>query len=86
MNIQNSQIQLKISLSGQLNDRLESKAARLGVPVTQYVKHLILKEVELEDYPTYQASEQVERNTQQALKQMDKAIDASAFFKTLNEG
>ena len=48
MNIQTSQIQLKISLSEQLNDCLESKAARLGVPVTQFVKHLILKEVENE--------------------------------------
>jgi predicted DNA-binding protein len=86
MNIQNPQIQLKISLSEQLNHRLESKAARLGVPVTQLVKHLILKEVEIEDYPVYQASERVEKNSQDALKQIDKAVDASAFFKTLNEG
>ncbi len=86
MNIQSSQIQLKISLSEQLNDRLESKAARLGVPVTQFVKHLILKEVEKEDYPSFQASEQVEKNTQEALKQIDKAVDASDFFQTLNEG
>lgn len=86
MNIQSSQIQLKISLSEQLNDRLESKAARLGVPVTQFVKHLILKEVEFEDYPVYQASEQVEKNTQGALKQINKAVDASDFFQKLNEG
>lgn len=86
MNIQSSQIQLKISLSEQLNDRLESKAARLGVPVTQFVKHLILKEVENEDYPSFQASEQVEKNTQEALKQIKKAVDASVFFQTLNEG
>lgn len=58
MSAQSSQIQLKISLSEQLNDLLESKAARLGVPVTQLVKHLILKEVKNEDYPLFQASEQ----------------------------
>ncbi len=86
MNIQGAQIQLKISLSEQLNNRLESKAARLGVPVTQFVKHLILKEVEVEDYPVFRASEQVEKNTQRALQQIDKAEDASDFFKTLNEG
>ena len=86
MNVQSSQIQLKISLSEQLNDLLESKAARLGVPVTQLVKHLILKEVENEDYPMFQASEQVEKNTQEALRQISKAVDASDFFKTLNEG
>ena len=86
MNTQSSQIQLKISLSEQLNDCLESKAARLGVPVTQFVKHLILREVEHEDYPIFQASEQVEKTTQDALKQIDKAVDASDFFQTLNEG
>lgn len=86
MNILSSQIQLKISLSEQLNDLLESKAAKLGVPVTQFVKHLILKEVENENYPSFQASEQVEKNTKDALKQIEKAVDASTFFKTLNEG
>lgn len=86
MSIQSSQIQLKISLSEQLNDLLESKAARLGVPVTQLVKHLILKEVENEEYPTFVASEQLERNTKKALEEYNKAVDASDFFQTLNEG
>lgn len=86
MNIPSSQIQLKISLSEQLNELLQSKASRLGVPLTQYVKHLLMKEVEDEKYPTFQASEQVEKNTQEALKQIDRAVDASVFFQTLNEG
>lgn len=85
MHIQSSQIQLKLSLSEKLSDLLESKAARLGVPVTQFVKHLILKEVENEEYPVFQASEQVENNTKQALNQIDKAVDASDFFKTLSK-
>lgn len=88
MNIQYSQIQLKISLSEQLNDRLESKAARLGVPVTQFVKHLILKEVEDEEYPTFEMSERTERRARQALKDYDegKAVmvdDLDKFFKEL---
>lgn len=83
--MQSPQIQLKISLSEQLNDLLESKAARLGVPVTQLVKHLILKEVENEEYPTFAASEQLERNTKKALEEYNKAVDASDFFQTLNE-
>lgn len=86
MNVQGIQVQLKVSLSEQLNDLLESKAARLGIPVTQFVKHLILKEVENEEYPIFQASEQVENNTQEALNQINKAVNASDFFKTLNEG
>jgi antitoxin component of RelBE/YafQ-DinJ toxin-antitoxin module len=85
MNIQSSQIQLKISLSEQLNDLLESKASNLGVPVTQLVKHLILKEVENEQYPTFVASESVERNTKKALEEYEKAVFTSDFFKTLNE-
>ncbi len=85
MSTQSTQIELKISLSEQLNSRLESKAANLGVPVTQLVKHLILKEVENEDYPVFRASEQVEKNSQEALKQINKAVDVTDFFKTLNE-
>lgn len=81
-----SQVQLKISLSEQLNDLLQSKAARFGVPITQFVKHLIIKEVEDEQYPTYQASDQLEKTTQEALEQIDKAVDASDFLQKLNEG
>jgi len=85
MNIQSPQIQLKISLSRQLNNLLESKASKLGVPVTQFVKYLILKEVDNEEYPIFLASQSVEKNTKQALKDYSKAVDASDFFKDLNE-
>lgn len=63
-----SQIQLKVSLSQQLNDLLISKAARFGVPVTQFVKYLILKEVEEETYPTFQMSDQTEQNLKKAME------------------
>ena len=81
-----SQVQLKISLSEQLSNLLQSKAARFGVPVTQFVKHLIIKEVEDEQYPTFQASEQLEKATREALEQIDKSVNASNFFQKLNEG
>lgn len=81
------QIQLKISLSDQLNDLLQSKAARLGIPVTQFVKHLIIKEVETEEYPVFKASERTEKRAQEAIRQIDRAVDAKDFFKQLhNEG
>ncbi len=80
-----AQIQLKISLSQQLSELLASKAARVGVPVTQLVKHLIIKEVEDLDYPIFQMSKNSEKKTQQAMEQIDKAVDASDFFKQLNE-
>ncbi len=80
------QIQLKISLSEKLSNLLASKAASLGVPVTQYVKHLIIKEVEEEEYPVYQASEWLEKETEKALKNIDKSVvvdDIDEFFKNL---
>ena len=81
-----SQVQLKVSLSEQLMDLLQSKAARLGVPVTQFVKHLIIKEVEEEDFPTFEASDWLEEKTKEALKERSKAIkvkDVHQFFKNL---
>lgn len=80
-----SQIQLKVSLSEQLSELLQSKAARLGVPVTQFVKHLIIKEVENE-IPTLAASDWLEDKTKKALDEMDKAVEVKnihQFFKNL---
>ncbi|MBI2338613.1 hypothetical protein HYU95_05535 [Candidatus Daviesbacteria bacterium] len=86
MNIATSQIQLKISLSEQLSDLLQSKAARLGVPVTQFVKHLIMKEVENEAVPVFEASDWLEHKTGKALKEIKKAVevkDVHQFFQNL---
>ncbi len=81
-----TQIQLKISLSQQLNQLLASKAARVGVPVTQLVKHLIIKEVEDVEYPTFHMSQSSENRTREAMQQIDKAVNASDFFRQLHEG
>lgn len=86
MSVQTTQIQLKVSLSEQLNDLLQSKAARLGLPATQFVKHLIIKEVEDEQYPVFEASEWTEKKTEKALKEAKKAVeidDIRGFFKNL---
>ena len=80
------QIQLKISLSDQLNDLLQSKAARLGITVTQFVKHLIIKDVETEEYPIFRMSERTEKKAEEAMEQIDKAVDVkdvAEFFKNL---
>lgn len=81
-----SQIQLKISLSGRLGDLLRSKAARFGVPVTQFVKHLIMKEVEDEVIPTFEASQWLEKKTKKAMKEFKKGVevkDIQQYFKNL---
>lgn len=83
----NAPTQLKINLPEQLQSLLQTKANRFGVPLTQYVKHLIMKDVEDEEYPVFRASEETEMATSKALKDLDKAVDAKDFFRQLhNEG
>ena len=81
-----AQVQLKLSLSQQLSDLLQSKAIKFGVPVTQFVKHLIIKEIEDEQYPTFEMSKRTEQIAKKALKERHKAIDITdvhAYFKNL---
>lgn len=70
-----SQVQLKVSLSEQLNDLLKAKAQRLGVPVTQLVKYILIKEVEKEDYPTFIASDNLEQISEKALREIGKSVE-----------
>lgn len=79
----NTPIQLKINLTPELQDLLQSKASKFGVPLTQYVKHVLMKDVEDEDYPIYRASEATEKAAQQALDDLDSAVSSSDFFKSL---
>ena len=80
----NSPIQLKINLPQELQELLQSKAAKFGIPLTQYVKHVLIKDVEDEQYPVFRASAATEEAAEQALKELDKAVDAKNFFKQLN--
>jgi hypothetical protein len=81
----NSPIQLKINLTMQLQELLASKAGKFGVPLTQYVKHVLMKDVQDLEYPVFKASEETEREAREALQQLDKAVDAKNFFKQLHE-
>lgn len=86
MSIQSAQVQLKVSLPEELNALLQAKAARFGVRVTQFVKYLIIKEVENEVYPTYQSSEWLEEKTKKAMEAIGSAVeikDVHKFFKNL---
>ncbi|OGH12054.1 MAG: hypothetical protein A2857_03595 [Candidatus Levybacteria bacterium RIFCSPHIGHO2_01_FULL_36_15] len=79
-----SPIQLKINLTEELQDLLESKASKFGVPLTQYVKHVLMKDVENEEYPVFRASEETERAAKEALDQINKAVTSRSFFKQLH--
>jgi hypothetical protein len=79
----NAPIQLKVNLTPELQELLQSKASKFGVPLTQYVKHVLMNDVEDEDYPIYKASEATEKAAQQALDDLDSAVSSSDFFKSL---
>ncbi len=85
------QAQIKLNLPATLKDFLESKARRFGIPMSDYLKHLIIKDIEGEEYPVFKASEATEKAAEQALKDLKngKAIsintqeDLKKFFKSL---
>ena len=80
------QAQIKINLPLPLKDFIESKASQYGLPVTTYIKHLIMKEVEAMDYPVFEASEKTIKAGKKALKNRHKAIrvtDIDSFFESL---
>ena len=83
------QAQIKLNLPLALKDYLESKAGKFGMPLAGYIKHLMLKDVEDMDYPTFELSDKSERALKKALKEKDKAITITSkeeldkFFKNL---
>lgn len=79
----NTPIQLKINLTAQLQELLKSKAGKFGVPLTQYVKHVLMKDVQDLPYPVFKASEETEKAAKEALRELDKAVDAKTFFRQL---
>ena len=88
MNTATGQVQIRVSVSQQLGDLLKSKAQRLGVPLTQLVKHLLITEVKDEEYPTFQMSKRTEERTTQAMEDYNngKAVevtDINEFFEKI---
>jgi hypothetical protein len=79
----NSPIQLKINLTEELQSLLESKASKFGIPLTQYVKHVLIKDVEDLEYPVFKASVATEKAAVEALQQIDKSVNAKEFFAKL---
>jgi predicted DNA-binding protein len=61
-------IQLKITLPIALYDYLESKAQRFGLAMATYIKHLVIKDVEDMDIPTFPMSPKTEAVALKALK------------------
>lgn len=80
-----NQTQIKISVSEQLNELLKNKATRLGVPVTQLIKYIIIKDIE-DETPVFNASSQLEKISEKAIKELDSSIvvdDIDDFFNKI---
>ena len=80
------QIQVRITLTDQLYEFLQAKAARLGLPITQVVKHLIVKEAEKEEYPVFPASSLAENKFAKAqcgLSDFVKVDDIKKYLDSL---
>ena len=60
-----TQEQIKVSVSPALKSLVRSRAQHIGVPVTQYVKNLIINDVK--QYPAFQVSEDSERRIAKSL-------------------
>lgn len=85
MNAQTTQIKLTLPVS--LKGYLQTKADKYGLPITAYLKHMIIKEVEDVDYPTYEMSERTEKKLKKAMKdyKAGKAIEVRNLKKYFDE-
>lgn len=83
------QTQIKLNLSVNLKEFLESKAKRFGMPVSDYLKHLILEDVEDMEFPVFTASEETEKATIEAMKNKKSSVvlqskeEINNFFKKI---
>lgn len=81
------QRQIKINIPVEMMDFLLSKAQKYGLPVTTYLKHLIIKDAEKMEYPIFEPSERTEKRYLAALRQENKAVrvkgDVGRFLDAL---
>lgn len=80
------QTQIKLNLPVDLKEFAESKARKYGMPITAYIKQLIIKDVKDSDYPVFKASERTVKRAKEALKNKRKSIlveDIDEYFKNL---
>ncbi len=80
------QIQVRLSLTDQLYQFLLGQSSRLGIPVTQVIKHMVIEKAQQEKFPVFQASAQTELAYREAIADESHAIeinDIDSFFKSL---
>ncbi|MBI2310147.1 hypothetical protein HYU89_04605 [Candidatus Collierbacteria bacterium] len=80
------QTQIKVNLPVALWEFLASKAAKYDLPISGYVRHLVIKDVSPMDFPVFEMSDRTKKILKKALKDRHKAVavdDVSKFFETL---
>ena len=80
------QIQVRLSLTDQLYQFLLGQSSRLGIPVTQVIKHMVIEKAQQDNFPVFQASVQTETAYHEAMADERNAIeinDIDSFFKSL---
>lgn len=82
--MQTQTVQLRVTLPAELQAYLFTKASRLGLNMSAYVKNLIINDVKDVEYPVYEASERVEKSYKRALQERDKAVEVDDVNKFLN--
>ena len=66
--VQPTQQQIKVSVSRELKSLVQSRAQNIGIPITQYVKNLIVNDVK--QSPVFQVSEDLENRIGQGLQNL----------------
>lgn len=61
------QIQVRLSLTEQLYQFLLGQSSRLGIPVTQVIKYMVIEKAQQEKYPTFAASPATIKTAEKAL-------------------
>lgn len=84
--MQTTQSQIKLNLPLPLKALLASKAQQFGIPMSSYIRHLIIQNVQ-NDIPTFHASKLTEEMYKKAIKDKNKAIkvkgDISQFLDNI---
>ena len=76
-----TQVQVKISISPKLNELIKLKAEQVGIPVTQFIKYLIIKEF---DSNTLYPSIDTEKKVLKALKEIQDIENIGKIAKKNN--
>lgn len=61
--------QVKVTLPTRLKKLVDAKAKNLGLASSVYIRYLVIKDIEEQDLPTYQASSLTELSIQEGIEE-----------------